>query len=111
MAELENSQDTGSKMEKRKYKARISRKKKVDIVLELLRGESLEELSRNHKVAIHELNQWRETFVSSGESGFKTSPKTNKREAELERIIGRQQMEIELLKKKMRPYGKAPVSS
>ena len=92
-------------MEKNQRKKRISRKQKVEIVLQILRGESLEELSRNHEVSINELHQWRDLFLAYGESGF-IKTRDNKRESELEMIIGKQQMEIELLKKKMRPYGK-----
>ena len=95
-------------MEKRKYKTRISRQIKTETVLSLLRGESLEELSRNLKVGVNEVHSWKETFLAHGESGFKKVVKKATRESELERIIGRQQIEIELLKKKMRPYGKAP---
>nr|MDA3906432.1 hypothetical protein [Bacteroidales bacterium] len=81
---------------------------KVETVLSLLRGDSIEELSRILKVGVHEVNSWKETFLSHGESGFKQVTKKPNRESELERIIGRQQIEIELLKKKMRPYGKTP---
>jgi len=95
-------------MEKRKYKTRISRQIKIETVLSLLRGESLEELSRNLKVGVNEVNSWKENFLAHGELGFKKGTKKPNREPELERIIGRQQVEIELLKKKMRPYGKVP---
>lgn len=94
-------------MEKRKYKTRISRQIKVETVLSLLRGDSIEELTRRLKVGVHEINSWKELFLSQGELGFKKPTKTPSRESELERIIGRQQIEIELLKKKMRPYGQA----
>ena len=97
-------------MEKRKYKTRISRQTKVETVLSLLRGESIEELSRTVKVGVNEVNSWKESFLSHGESGFKKVTKKPNRESELERIIGRQQIEIELLKKKMRPYGKVLVN-
>lgn len=96
------------KMEKRKYKTRISRQTKLETVLSLLRGDSIEELSRTLKVGVHEVNLWKEIFLSHGESGFKKVTKKPDRESELERIIGRQQIEIELLKKKMKPYGKVP---
>ena len=56
-------------------------------------------------MSINELHQWRDLFLAYGESGF-IKTRDNKRESELEMIIGKQQMEIELLKKKMRPYGK-----
>lgn len=83
----------------------------MEMVLTLLRGGSLEELSRVHRVTIQELNTWRDLFLEKGASGFKSVTKGSNREHELERIIGRQQMEIELLKKKMRPYGQMPENS
>jgi transposase len=97
-----------AKMEKRKYKTRISRQTKVETVLSLLRGDSIEELSRIAKVGVHEVNSWKETFLSHGELGFKKAANKPNRDSELERIIGRQHIEIELLKKKMQPYGKTP---
>jgi len=86
-------------MEKNLQKTRLSTKKKTEIVLELLRGASIEELSRTNKVAVHQINQWRDKFIQSGTSGLNKQPKDTK-VSELERIVGRQQMEIELLKKK-----------
>jgi len=92
-------------MENKSNKERISSKKKAEIVLELLRGVSLEELSRKNKVAIYEITGWRDLFIKHGSNGFKRVKKDSK-QSELERIIGRQQMEIELLKKKKTVYGK-----
>ncbi len=86
-------------------KERISSKKKAEIVLELLRGVSLEELSRTNKVAVHEVTQWRDLFIKHGSQAFQRVKKDTNL-SELERIIGRQQMEIELLKKKKTGYGK-----
>ncbi len=86
-------------MEKNIQKTRLSTKKKTEIVLELLRGASIEELSRTNKVAVYQINQWRDRFIQSGSSGLHKQKKDTK-VSELERIVGRQQMEIELLKKK-----------
>lgn len=95
-----------AKMEEQKSKRRISRKQKVEIVLALLRGESIEELSRTHHLAVHEITAWRDIFLQYGSEGFKRRSGKSNRESELERIIGRQQMDIELLKKKTRGFGK-----
>lgn len=86
-------------MENKVKRLRISSNKKTEIVLELLRGASLEELSRINKVAVHEITAWRNVFIESGSKGFKNVKKDGN-QSELERIIGKQQMEIELLKKK-----------
>ena len=92
-------------MENRIKKTRISSAKKTEIVLELLRGMSIEELSRIHKIAVHQVIDWRDVFIKYGSNGFKPQKK-NTMQSDLERLIGRQQMEIELLKKKKTVYGK-----
>ncbi len=93
---------TFAKMGEQVRRRRISKKLKAEIVLALLRGESIEELSRNNKIAVHEIAQWKDSFLEGGSKGLTKQGKNNSREAELERIIGRQQMEIELLKKRRR---------
>lgn len=78
---------------------RNSSKRKVELVMRLLRGESLEEVSRAENVTISDLSEWRDEFIQKGTDGLKKSPE----KAEIsryERIIGQQQMEIELIKKK-----------
>jgi transposase len=55
-------------------------------------------------VAVHELSNWREQFIKNGSMGFKKTPKDSK-VSELERIIGQQHIEIELLKKKKSAFG------
>jgi len=97
-------------MENKNKTRRISSIKKTEIVLELLRGVSIEELSRQNKVAVHELVQWRAKFIENGSIGFKTIPKDSK-VSELERIIGQQHIEIELLKKKQSGFGKIKSNS
>ncbi len=97
-------------MENKSRKKRVSSKKKTEIVLELLRGGSIEELSRTNKVAVHELTSWREQFIATGSSAFKKVPRDSK-VSDLERIIGRQHLEIELLKKKKTVYGKTNANS
>lgn len=83
-------------MEKKNY---LTSKKKTEIVIELLRGEDIELLSRKHEVTVSELSQWRNCFISSGENGFKRSPEDSKLQ-KAERLIGQLQMELELTKKK-----------
>jgi len=93
-------------MENKTKKSRISSKVKTEIVLDLLRGVSIEELSRQNKIAIHQLTLWREQFIEKGSQAFKKVTKDTK-VSELERIIGKQHIEIELLKKKTGRFGKA----
>ena len=78
---------------------RKSAKIKTQIVLELLRGKPIEEVSREYQVTVADLSEWRESFIKNGESGFKRQSR-NSQIAEYERALGRLQMENELLKKK-----------
>jgi len=82
---------------------RISSNQKMTMVLRILRGETLDEVSRTEGVLIADLNIWHERFLNAGIHGLKNSPREAK-EAEYERVIGKLQMEIELLKK--RPFSK-----
>jgi transposase len=50
---------------------RWSAGKKTEVVLRLLRGESLEELSRELKVEAHRLAAWRDDFLAAGKDGLK----------------------------------------
>lgn len=72
---------------------------KTSIVLELLRGEDIETLSRKHQVPVSKISQWRDDFINGGKQGFKRDPEAAKLK-QAERIIGKLQMELELQKKK-----------
>jgi transposase-like protein len=50
---------------------RWSAGKKMEAVLRLLRGEPLEELSRELQVEAHRLATWRDDFLESGKEGLK----------------------------------------
>lgn len=80
-------------------KQRSSSKFKTDVVLELLRGETLESLSRKYGVTMGEIDSWRNDFIENGRQGFKKDP-NNSKLAEAQRKIGQLEMEIELIKKK-----------
>jgi hypothetical protein len=50
---------------------RWSAKAKTDMVLRLLRGESVDAVSRELQVPAQELEAWRRTFLESGADGLK----------------------------------------
>ena len=50
---------------------RWSAKGKTDVVLRLLRGESVDVVSREVQVPAHELEAWRRTFLEGGADGLK----------------------------------------
>ena len=81
---------------------RWSANKKMDVVLRLLRGEKLEELSRELGVEAHRLAAWRDEFLDAGKEGLKGKRATteeDRRLREAERKIGELTLENEIWKK------------
>jgi transposase-like protein len=81
---------------------RWSAGKKTEVVLRLLRGESLEELSRELRVEAHRLAAWRDDFLAAGSQGLKgqrsdRSP-DDRALKQAERKIGQLTMENEVLR-------------
>jgi len=58
----------------RRKNRRLSAGRKAEIVIEILRGESLDEVSRRHGVAAHEVAEWRNTFLAQGKESLKSRP-------------------------------------
>jgi transposase len=50
---------------------RWSAKAKTEVVLRLFRGESVEAVSREIQVPVHEVETWRKYFLESGQAGLK----------------------------------------
>lgn len=70
--------------------------KKAEVVLRLLRGESMDAVSRECEVTVEALNRWREDFIAAGIAGLKGTTLEQVRIAALEKKIGQQAMELEL---------------
>ena len=82
---------------------RMSRQRKCDAVLRLLRGEDLETLSRALGATAATLTGWQDTFVAAGEASLATRPTTGD-ELESERLkarLGEMLLERELLEAKI----------
>ncbi len=81
---------------------RISARKKEEIVLRLLQGESIETLSRELKVSVGDIENWKRRFLISAREGLKTHGKEPiEKELELDKkTIGELTMELNLYKKK-----------
>ncbi len=93
-----NDEDTGDF----RSKGRWSASKKLDVVLRLLRGEKLEELSREVGVEAHRLAAWRDEFLDAGKEGLKGKRATtedDRRLRDAERKIGELTLENEIWKK------------
>lgn len=85
-------------------KGRFSARRKREAVVRLLRGESLEAVSRELGVMAARLSQWREAFLDSGLHGLKGRVSEGDDDGERQRLqakIGELTMEIELLNRKV----------
>lgn len=79
---------------------RWSSQKKGEVVMRLLRGESLDVVSRECMVTVETLTRWREEFISAGIAGLKGKTLDDVRVAALEKKVGKQAMLLELYEKK-----------
>ncbi len=68
--------------------------------MRLLRGESLDAVSRECMVTVETLSRWREEFISAGIAGLKGKTLDDVRVAALEKKVGKQAMLLELYEKK-----------
>src|SRR3954469_16250999 len=85
---------------------RMSRQRKRDAGLRLLRGEDLELVSRALGVTAATLSSWREDFLAAGEASLATRP-TNGEALESDRLkarLGGMLLERELLEPKSRRW-------
>ena len=69
--------------------------RKTELVLRLVRGESLDAVSRENQVPAHELEQWHRVFVEQGKRGLRTKAEPEERELTLARAkIGELMMRL-----------------
>jgi len=83
---------------------RMSRRRKRDTVLRLLRGEDLEMVSRSLGVTAATLSGWRDAFLAAGEASLATRPAAGGEELESERLkarLGEMLLREELLEAKI----------
>ena len=82
---------------------RMSRQRKREAVLRLLRGEDLDTVSRSLGVTAATLSGWRDAFLAAGEASLVTRPATSEAlEAErLKARLGEMLLERELLEAKI----------
>ena len=88
---------------------RWSVQQKTEVVLRLLRGEDLGEVSREMRVSPAALEEWRRVFLETGQQGLKTRNRDpgerelNRTRAKLGELTMRMELATELLEK--RGYG------
>ena len=92
---------------------RWSANKKADAVLRLLRGEKLDELSRELRVEAHRLAAWRDEFLAAGKDGLRgrvgaddgMSAEQRRRLREAERKVGELTLDNDILRLAARKRG------
>src|SRR3712207_2437850 len=82
---------------------RMSRQRKRDAVLRLLRGEDLETVSRARGVTAATLSGWRDAFLAAGEASLASRPTDGEmlESARLKARLGEMLIERELLEAKI----------
>lgn len=102
---METSGDVGAKTSSIEASAspgsnrRMTAARKQSAILRLLRGESLDILTRELRVTAADLSDWRDKFLAAGEAGLKNRPRDG-RDAEISRLknkVGGLTMDNELL--------------
>lgn len=64
---------------------RYSSKNKMKIVMEHIKGESLDALSRKHKIPAHLVSEWHEKFINGGQANLKTQV-ADRRDDEIKKL-------------------------
>ncbi len=92
-----DSQGNGSEPEDPDLPERWSAKRKMELVLRLLRGEALDEVSREVQVPAHLLEEWQRRFLEGGQRGLRMRRDPEERELTLAKAkIGELTMRLEL---------------
>ena len=79
---------------------RWSARRKEEVVLRLLRGETLDALARETGQAAGTISSWREEFLQGGHEGLKSRPAPieDRRLADAQRKIGELAMDLDIAK-------------
>jgi len=86
-----------SDQEESELPERWSAKRKMELVLRLLRGEALDQVSREVQVPAHLLEEWQRRFLAGGQRGLRTRRDPEERELTLAKAkIGELTMRLEL---------------
>jgi transposase len=91
---------------------RWSARRKQEVVLRLLRGESLDALARETGQAAGVISSWREAFLEAGQEGLKTRPQPveDRRLADAQRKIGELALDNDILRGLLEEMGRHPRS-
>jgi transposase len=90
--------------------ARWSARRKQEVVLRLLRGESLDALARETGQAAGTISAWREAFLEAGQEGLKSRPRPveERQLADAQRKIGELALDNDILRALVEEMGRRP---
>ncbi len=100
------SEATGGRTGREEVPERWSTRRKVEVVLRLLRGEDLGEVSRELQVSPVDLEEWRRVFLERGQQGLKSrrgdpaERELMRTRAKLGELTMRMELATELLEKR-----------
>jgi hypothetical protein len=85
---------------------------KEQVVLRLLRGESLDLLARESGQPAGRIAGWREEFLAAGREGLKSrpAPESDRRLVDAQRKVGELQLEVDILRALVEKKGTPPSS-
>src|SRR3954469_16384300 len=91
---------------------RWSARRKQEVVLRLLRGESLDALARETGQAAGTISGWREAFLEGGQEGLKSRPRPveGRQLADAQRKIGELALDNDILRALVEEMGRRPRS-
>src|SRR5215211_7598057 len=89
---------------------RWSARRKQEVVLRLLRGESLDALARETGQAAGTISGWREAFLEGGQEGLKSRPRPveERQLADAQRKIGELALDNDILRGLVEEMGRRP---
>src|SRR4051812_13883393 len=89
---------------------RWSARRKREVVLRLLRGESLDALARETGQAAGTISAWREAFLEGGQEGLKSRPRPveERQLADAQRKIGELALDNDILRALVEEMGRRP---
>jgi hypothetical protein len=89
---------------------RWSANRKEQVVLRLLRGESLDLLARETGQPAGRIAGWREEFLAAGREGLKSRPtlEGERRLVDAQRKVGELQLEVDILRALLEKKGSPP---
>src|SRR3982750_2622554 len=91
---------------------RWSARRKEEVVLRLLRGESLDALARETGQAAGTISAWREEFLAAGREGLKSRPRPveERQLADAQRKVGELALDNDILRGLVEEMGRHPRS-